>query len=440
MFFGYLFMTLISLTSFLGAEVIVPLEHASIGFYAVDTATGEEKANRQSDMSLMALSCTKLITTGAALHILGPETRVPTTLEWDGKNLIIKGNGDPSLGSGRGGASTWEKQLKIWADAVQAAGITSIEGTVIGDASAWEKASAIPSWAWEDIGNYYGAGPSALSFNENSTILYFKPGEKVGDAATLLRTDPPLPPEMFRNEVATGPAGSGDRACVYGMETIPFQILRGTIPAEVAEFSIRGALPDPVRFTAESLAAELRRRGILVGEKPLVTAQARKILHTTQSLTVGELVYWTNQKSINLYAEHLLKLMGMKVYGEGSTKAGLQAVANFWQSQGVDLGGFHQVDGSGLSRVGVTTAKMLVSVLIKMKQSPHFGLYWESLPTAPTGAGRAKSGTVTGSKAYVGYVGDVAYAILINNSFDLEARKKAIEGFVSQLAEAHAVN
>lgn len=440
MFLGYLLMTLISLMSYLSAEVTVQLEHASIGFYAVNTTTGKEEANRQSEVSLMPLSCTKLITTGAALHLLGPETRFQTTLEWDGKNLIIKGGGDPALGSGRGSAFTWEKQLKIWADAVQAAGITSIKGTVIGDASAWEAAAAIPSWAWEDVGNYYGAGASALSFNENSTTLYFKPGSKVGDAASLIRIDPPLPPAMFRNEVTTGPVGSGDHACVYGMETIPFQILRGTIPAGVAEFSIRGALPDPARFCAESLAAELRRRGILVGEKPLASAQEHKILHTTKSPTVEELVYWTNQKSINLYAENLLKLMGMKVYGEGSTKAGIQAIANFWKSQGVNLGGFHQVDGSGLSRVGVTTAKMLVSVLTLMKQSPYFDPFWKSLPPAPIGEGRAKSGTVTGSKAYAGYVGDVAYAILINNCFDLEARKKAIEGFVLQLSGEHAIN
>lgn len=440
MFLRYLLMSLFSLMPSLGAAVTVQLEHACIGFYAVNISTGEEKASHQSEISMMPLSCTKLITTGAALHLLGPEMRVQTTLEWDGKNLLIKGNGDPTLGSGRGSALTWKKQVEVWVDAVQAAGITSIEGTVIGDASAWELDRAIPSWAWEDIGNYYGAGASALSFNENSTTLYFKPDNKVGGAALLARTEPPLPSDMFRNEVTTGPVSSGDKACVYGMETVPFQILRGTIPAGVAEFSIRGALPDPARFCAESLAAELRRRGVSVGEKPLASTQAHKMIHTTQSPTIAELVYWTNQKSINLYAEHLLKLMGMKVYGEGSTKAGLQAVANFWQGQGVNLDGFHQVDGSGLSRVGVTTAKMLVAVLTKMKQSPHFAPYWESLPSAPTGEGRAKSGSVTGSKAYAGYVNDVAYAILINNSFNLEARKKAIESFVTQLSEIHATH
>ena len=92
-----------------------------------------------------------------------------------------------------------------------------------------EKALAAPSWSWEDLGNYYGAGACALSFHENFYTLYFKPA-KEGDKAEIVRQDPPISNLSFQNEVTTGAVGSGDNACVYGAEFSPVQYVRGTVP------------------------------------------------------------------------------------------------------------------------------------------------------------------------------------------------------------------
>ena len=132
---------------------------------------------------------------------------------------IILGGGDPCLGSDRiAGSFSWEKQIETWAEAIEKVGIEKIEGRAVGDATRWEKALAVPSWTWEDLGNYYGAGASALSFHDNLYNLFFKPGLHVGDSTVILRTDPPLLKLTLQNEVATGPEGSGNRASIYGFE------------------------------------------------------------------------------------------------------------------------------------------------------------------------------------------------------------------------------
>lgn len=429
-------------TSTVLGEDLCSLEHAVVGIYAVDSSTGEVVAQKNSDLSLMPSSCMKVVTTAAALHLLGADTRFETHLEYEGVidsnktlhgNLYIRGGGDPSLGSGRiSGTLSWEKQIEVWTEAVQKLGIQRIEGRVIGDATRWEKALAVPSWQWEDLGNYYGAGACALSFHENCYSLFFKPDEKVGENARLLRTDPPVPMLAFQNEVTTGPEGSGDRACIYGSEFSPTQFVRGTIPAAVSEFAIKGAVPDPAAHCADLLDRDLQERGIRIDHQEIQSQNKRVVFHTTSSPTIAEIVYWTNQKSINLYAEHLLKKMGEAVYGEGSTAAGIKAVINFWKSQDIDLSGFNMVDGSGLSRKNMVTTTQFVAMLLKIKTSAIFPIFFKSLPQYHSLI-KAKDGSMSLAKSYVGYAGNIAFAIIVNQCLDRQTMNKKMSDFLSHL-------
>ncbi len=417
-----------------GADFL-SLDHASIGIYATRSKGEKPLVDQGGDLSLVPSSCMKIVTTAAALHLLGPKHRFETLLETSGSlieegilhgNLYIRGGGDPCLGSGRvAGSLPWVEQIRAWADAVEKLGIRKIEGRVLGDAGLWEKALAPPSWSWEDLGNYYGAGASALSFHENRYRLVFKPGKKAGDAAAICRTDPPLPHLSIRNEVKTGPAGSGDQACIYGSEFSWLQFVRGTVPAAVEEFAIQGAIPDPAETCAGLLAEELLRRGIAV-EGNMIAGEGRRVpFHTTFSPTVQEIVHWTNRESVNLYAEHLLKHMGMHSFKEGSTEAGIRAVMTFWESQGIDLSGFQMVDGSGLSRKNLATAKCLVELLLKMREAIFFGAFVESLPEPEKGI-RAKSGSMSLMKGYAGYTGDTAFAVLVNQCKDRKALQEGV--------------
>jgi serine-type D-Ala-D-Ala carboxypeptidase/endopeptidase (penicillin-binding protein 4) len=410
------------------------LQQATVAAYAVNMKTGEVVANENSGKSMIPGSCIKIVTTAAALHLLGPDYSFETHLEYDGAiasdktlhgNLYIHGGGDPCLGSDR--TSSWKQQIKIWADAVEHLGVRTIVGDVIGDATRWEKGAAAPSWAWEDVGNYYGAGASALSFHENFYTLFFKPGLE-GSAATILRTEPHIPTLTLHNEVTTGAIGSGDRACIYGAEFSHSQVVRGTIPAGVLEFSIKGAIPDPAAFATAVLTQELAARGIAIRHQPC-PSQHRASFHTTHSPQLCHIVALTNQKSINLYAEHLLKKMGEKVYREGSTTAGIRAIRDFLTAQSIDLKGFNMADGSGLSRKNLVTTKQFVSLLIKMRKSDDF---FQSLNENKEGV-RSKTGSMSFIRCCAGYTGDIAFAISINHCPDSRAMQEAVDQFVRGL-------
>jgi D-alanyl-D-alanine carboxypeptidase/D-alanyl-D-alanine-endopeptidase (penicillin-binding protein 4) len=391
-------------------------------------------------------SCLKVITTAAAMHVLGEEFCYETSLEFDGDckegvltgNIYIKGGGDPCLGSSRiQGSLDWKAQMQSFVDAIVAQGVVQIEGTVVGDASLWEKAGVIPSWSWEDMGNYYGAGASALSFHENAYSLFLQPGIAIGDKVAILRTEPPQKHLIFESELKTAEAGSGDQACIYGSEFSFCKWLRGTIPAGVPEFSIKGAIPDPASYCAELLTEQLLERGIAVlGKK--IPSQKRRVLYRVSSPNLAKIVYHTNQKSINLFAEHLLKKMGEVVTKEGSTEAGLLVVEQFCREIGMDMEGFHMVDGSGLSRKNLVTAKQFVQLLCSVKKSPIFPSFFQSLPEKEKGI-RGKTGGMSLVRGYVGYSDDIAFAILINHCSSFEAMHKKIESVLEKINEANRV-
>lgn len=416
-------------------------DHTLMSGYAVDTHTGQVLLNESSEKSLVPSSCIKVITTAAALQILDPEMRFQTDLQYDGViddkgtldgNLYIRGGGDPCLGSDRFGG--WEKQLDLWVEAIQKQGIKKIRGEVIGDATRWEKALAAPSWLWEDLGNYYGAGACALTFHENLYTLTFKPG-KEGDPAPLIRMEPEIPGLTIENELITGPVGSGDQAWIYGSEYSSVQYIRGTIPAGVEEFSIKGAVPDPAKLCSHLLTKALLAKGIAVEhQKRDFTNRIR--FHTTQSPMLKEVVYWTNQKSINLYAEHLLKKMGEVVFKEGSTKAGVKAITQFWKDKKIDLEGFNLADGSGLSRKNLVTAQQFVAMLSQIKKTDVFPIFLDSLPQQ-TDRVRAKSGGQSFIRGYVGYADEMVFAILVNASFDPQVSQK-IKALLTDLSQPAA--
>jgi D-alanyl-D-alanine carboxypeptidase/D-alanyl-D-alanine-endopeptidase (penicillin-binding protein 4) len=79
----------------------------------------------------------------------------------------------------------------------------------------------------------------------------------VGDPATVVQIDPPIPYLTFHNEITTGAAGSGDQAYVFGSEYSPLQFYRGTVPLDHETFTIKAAIPDPALFCGMTLAKKI---------------------------------------------------------------------------------------------------------------------------------------------------------------------------------------
>ena len=138
---------------------------------------------------------------------------------------------------------------------------------------------------------------------------------------------------------------------------------------------------------------------------------------------------------MNLYAETLLKHIGLSVMGEGSTLVGTTAIKDFWTKNGIDTQNLFMADGSGLSRQNAMTAKTLVDILVYMKtKSRSFDAYYNSIPimgvegtqkyyfqeSVLKGKARAKTGSMTRVRSMAGYMTtlngkEVAFAIMVNN-------------------------
>lgn len=434
------------------------LSNVSWGFCAKSVYKKEVIATHNANRSLIPASTLKVITTATALTILGENFTFKTRLAHDGfidgegvlhGNLYITGGGDPTLGLSidrKNLAPSYKELLNKWVNIIKQKGIREISGYVIGDATFFEEATTPQRWLWEDIGNYYGAGPSALSFNENFYEIAFSSGKAKGQKTTIKYTIPNVPELTLLNRVTTGPKGSGDRAYIYGAPYNEVNYIRGTIPPNKKAFTIKGAVPDPAFFCSNLVYEALKKNGIST-KKGATTVRKLKIaqkyraikrnnFHVESSPPLKDIVYWTNKKSINLYAENLLKMIGKQQYGVGSVYSGLRGVKDFWKARGVDLKGFFMYDGSGLSPTNAITPTQFVDILSSFTSEPEYYALYKSLPiagnskddsflktfmsgTAAANNMRVKSGTIANTRAFTGYVYTkskdlVAFSIIVN--------------------------
>lgn len=428
------------------------LQHASWSVCVMNTKKDSILAEYNSTSSLVPASTLKIVTTGAALSMLGSDFKFETKLQYDGTfdsingkikgNLYILGGGDPTLQSSyfrdkKDSLTVVEK----WAYALKAKGIKQIDGAVIADASIFEDNMVPAQWIWGDMGNYFGAGANGLSYHDNMYTVFYNSGE-LGSKTSIVKISPSISNLQFVNTVTAG--GSGDNAVIYGSPYSNYRFAEGTIPANKSNYEVDGSIPDPSLFCAQELNAALKKAGISVSEKPTTVkiqkdnseyaAANRRTLYTHYSPSLDKIVYYTNLKSNNMYAEHLMKYIAFKKTGVGSTADGVKIISNFWKEKGVDIGGLTMNDGCGLARANVITTKTQTQILRVLSKEKNFNAFYNSLPIAGKSGSlgglcegtiaennlRAKSGYITGARGYCGYVKNkkgelLCFSVLANN-------------------------
>jgi len=307
----------------------------SLSVYDVDTKKPIYQFNE--NRLVKPASIVKLITTGVILDQQGAFHQIKTVLGYSGSiregvlkgNLIIKGFGDPTFGSNRfGDEYTLPHILQQFSMVIFNAGITSINGDILVDAGSFDTAITPAKWLWEDMGNYYGAGAAGFNVLENKYIIEFSSGS-VGEKTQVINTHPTLKGVKLINEVITGEDGSGDNAYVFGAPFTNHQYIRGTIPPNKKSFKIKAAIPDPALYFAQTLKAKLNTSGVVCKGQALShysiegCDKISEQLYTHESPFLGDIVYLTNLKSINLYAECLLKMMAYGCDPNGNINNGI---------------------------------------------------------------------------------------------------------------------
>lgn len=437
-------------------SIIVSPDFKSAGFafYAVDINTGETIAAVNPDMVLKPASTLKLLSTATILELLGPDYNFETALEYTGKidtgnhflngDLIIKGGGDPSLGSKYFDQTNSKQFLSEWTNVIANMGVDSISGRIIADARFYSWDIIPPTWSWINMGNYYGVGPCGLSVYDNCYSVYFNTGKIVGATVKIVNLVPDIPDMVFDNTV-TADSIYYDNAYIFGAPYCNNRYIRGQLPIDKQHFKVKGSMPDPAYVLALQFDSALNANKIntqkaattirLLNKEGSFHKTIRKNIHKTFSPGLSEIIAQTNINSINLFAEHCLIHSGIKLGASPETGSSIDSVLSFWKNKGMCIQGISLYDGSGLSQYNAISPRQMVFLLKYMKlKSNYFDTYYNSLAIAgktgtlknmfkgsiAKGKLRAKSGTVNHVKAFAGYVTsksgrEIAFSMAVNN-------------------------
>lgn len=446
---------------------------ASFSLVVKDVQEGRTVYSYDTDRLQSPASVLKTVATATALEILGEDYRYPTTLEYDGilesgtleGNLYIKGSGDPSLGSSHF-APGQNKFLSTWIAALQKAGIKHITGSVISDESIFDTEGVSIKWLREDMGNYYAPGSYGISIFDNMYKLSLQTGA-AGTRPVLKGTEPDIPFIRFKNYLKAAPVSS-DSAYIIGAPLDDVRYLYGVLPANREAYVLKGDIPDPALYLARYLTDQLQQKGIRVDGSPSCyrieveenrwKKGERKEIVTTYSPTLREIASVCNHVSHNLYADALIKTVGLQYKPRrnemiSSFGRGVQVVKEYWEKKGLDVFPLRMNDGSGLAPADKVSAGFMGELLVYMAtESAVSDAFIASLPQAGIegsvrnflkgsklqGKAHLKSGGITGVRSYAGYITKdgktYAVAVFSNNySCPMSRMTGALEKLLLQL-------
>jgi D-alanyl-D-alanine carboxypeptidase/D-alanyl-D-alanine-endopeptidase (penicillin-binding protein 4) len=433
------------------SRLLDPLVHARGGDLGVAVYSVERNQAlylHNADWGLVPASNMKLFTTAAALDRLGPDFQYTTSVYGDGAiledgsligDLVLVGRGDPTI-SGRFFGDSATYVYDRLAQELREKGVRRVRGRLIGDASYFDDVRIASGWETSNLLWWYGARPSALSFNDNVVTIEVRPGGWVGAPASI-SFDPFTDGIPVENRVVTTRARGGRSIGIRRASDIGGYEIFGRISIVSGPLRYVVSVEDPAEYALSVFRARLERRGIEVeGPSSVVhnwnrqSLRAPRLLASHTSPRMIEIVRVINKLSQNFFAEQVLKTLGAVFEGEGSFDEGADVVRDVLEDYDLPTHNLRIYDGSGLSRRNTVTAQLTAELLVAMHDHPRFEEYYESLLIAGTdgdtrrldtpaarGNVHSKTGTLRGVSALSGYVttGDgelLAFSVLSNGT------------------------
>ena len=447
-----------------------PLKSAVCGVLAV-RMDGDTLANVNRSFKLLPASNMKLITTGLALRTLGSSYRFETKLGYVGEirdsvlvgDLYIVGGADPTTGSKSDCAEPLASLFGKWAGLLKSAGIKGIEGRIVGDPRYFDDPTPENmGWSYDDIGTYYGTGPTGLNFYENAQNFYVTPGAVVGIPPFVRPRYPETPWMKYINSARTSASRSSNTLSYVDSDFGPYGEIRGEFPLDRGAYTLECSNKFGAYTCAYYFHKYLTNNGFSVSKgyadvslqgqvrtslefgAPSSRAADQKdvvILGSTLSPMLADIVSDTNHDSDNFFAETLLRTIGKVKSGSCTYDKAISAAESLLASMGLRVKDACQIfDGSGLSRKNYVSPDFFVRFLRAMTRSDVYADYLRSLPVpGHEGTLKArlqkapvelkdrihmKSGSMNGVVCFSGYITasdgkpehTVAFSVMTNNS------------------------
>ncbi|MGP1309956.1 MAG: D-alanyl-D-alanine carboxypeptidase/D-alanyl-D-alanine endopeptidase [Phycisphaerales bacterium] len=417
----------------------VGLDRSDVGVVVLDADTGRELVAIRPDLPLIPASNMKLLTSGAAVTVLGGEYAFRTELLVDGDRLIIKGSGDPALADHellKEMDLDVEDLLGVWVNAVKDSGARINE--IVVDDRAFDRELFHETWPTDQLNRWYCAQVSGLNFHANVLCVYAEPS--VPGAAPEIVVDPASPWIVVENRAESVREG-GNTIWIARPNLSNEFTIRGNVRYPLGE-PVEVALHDPARFVGDLLADRLVKAGmnrpsvrIAADEERLDDGAVVAVVRTPMDVVLRR----CNVSSHNLYAEALIKRMGHEATGRpGSWSSGAAVIRMALQRRlgPSDAASVQIADGSGMSRGNRVSAGLLTRWLASFDpRDENDRAFIESLPRAglegtlrnrfrgmhPAHEIRAKTGYIRNVSSLSGYVSDaqtgerLVFSIIMND-------------------------
>jgi len=412
-------------------EIIEKSEFANArwGVFVVSLKDGRVLVAKDARKLFNPASIQKILTTIIALDKLGADFRWKTwvfsqnQIEPDGSL-----NGDLTL-YGEGAPDFDEAGIENLANQLQAKGLKQVKGGIVGDESFFKGDNLGDGWTWNDLQWYYGAEASALTFKENQAAIYMQDGKPVASTDYIALSGELKPLEKEQIKAAGLQRGLGDNQFYFW--------------GNGDEVYGRVAVHDAPLWAAKELKKALEKKGIMVAKdarsanwksENKLNVETAIEFAVAESQTLAEVVQRMNKRSINLYAELILRTIGKKFGSEapaeearmkelrGDDAAGTAVIKKWLKEKNVAADEIQIHDGSGLSRLDFITPEVFGRALIYATQAKFADVFKNSLPISGTDGtlgGRlwkekekgkilAKTGSITYVNSLAGYANKFA--------------------------------
>lgn len=401
------------------------IPQSAAAFYVHEIGAAPPLLAIGAERPLNPASTIKLLTTYAALELLGPAYTWPTEAYADGDlaqgvlagNLILKGHGDPKL--------TLENFWLLLRE-LRARGLREIRGDLVLDRSYFSPETIAATGIDDKPMRPYNTAPDALLLNFKSVRVQFIP-DPVAQAIRIL-AEPDLPQVRIVNNLLLDRARCGywEARLVHDLQDRPAAArlrFAGKYAAGCGEreryFSVLG----PNEY-AHGLFRVLWRElgGVFNGKvrEEAVGPEARLITRW-KSQSLAETVRDTNKFSNNVMARQLFLTLGAAAEGApATTEKSVRAIRRWLEEKGLAFPELVLENGAGLSRIERLSARSLGRLLLTAHRGPLMPELVASLPLAAADgtmkkrvkndpvAGRAhmKTGSLEGVRAIAGYLLD----------------------------------
>jgi D-alanyl-D-alanine carboxypeptidase/D-alanyl-D-alanine-endopeptidase (penicillin-binding protein 4) len=359
------------------------LDASATSFLVLGAENGESVLAANIDAPQNPASLMKLVTTGAALDILGPQhvwtTRLLSSAALSAGvlkgDLFIQASGDPMF---------VQEHLWMLLREARARGVRELRGDLVVDGSVFGHLDHDPAQFDAEPRRAYNAGPHPLLLNYKATAVRLLPI----DERLAVAVEPLAPEVALKNEVhwSDGPCGdwkSGLRA-EFGEKVVT---VSGRYPRACGARTWYLNVLDHdeyLRQTFLQLWHEMGGRAVpgFTVRTGVVPARARLIAEWS-SPPLAEQIRVINKFSNNVMARELFIDIGSVVSGQpGTTELGAQALYEWLARNAITAPELVLENGSGLSRQERIAARTLGQLLVKMYHGPWMADYMASLPIA----------------------------------------------------------